>query len=79
MRLGRPHFGRLLLTAHQVIEDDAKVMSPTSRSDSTITPGRVQISRSRSRAGHALTPGLAAGRQEEKIKDLTFVVHVTVW
>ena len=32
-----------LLTAHQVIEDDAKVMSVTSRWDETVTPGRVQI------------------------------------
>ena len=32
-----------LLTAHQVIEDDAKVMSLTSRWDAAVTPGRVQI------------------------------------
>jgi Holliday junction resolvase RusA-like endonuclease len=32
-----------LLTARQVIEDDAKVMSLTSRSDSAITPGRLQV------------------------------------
>jgi Holliday junction resolvase RusA-like endonuclease len=33
-----------LLTAHQVIEDDAKVISITSRWDSAIPPGRITIS-----------------------------------
>ena len=40
-----------LLTAHQVIEDDAKVMSLTSRWDAAVTPGRVQIAVAR--ADHA--------------------------
>jgi Holliday junction resolvase RusA-like endonuclease len=32
-----------LLQAHRVIEDDAQVVSLTSRWDSTITPGRLQV------------------------------------
>lgn len=40
-----------LLTAHQVIEDNAEVMSLTSRWDAAVTPGRVQIAVAR--ADHA--------------------------
>ena len=52
--------------------DDANVVSLTSRWDATVTRGQMQDTHLRAAEGAALTPGTAAGRQEEMIKDLTF-------